>query len=306
MIPLPALFSASSLQIPVAGAFPAAGIAALPVLAIPYPQIDPVLVQIGPVAIRWYALAYLAGLVLGWLYARALVARERLWGAQPRPSADSMDDLLVYAALGVILGGRIGYVLFYNLDYFLANPSKIIAVWEGGMAFHGGLAGAAAAVWLFARRHGVSALSVADICSTVVPIGIFLGRIANFIKPELWGRPTDVPWAMVFPGAGPFPRHPSQLYEAALEGLVLFFVMMLAVRMGALKRPGLAAGIFGIGYGVARIICEFFREPDEQLGFLFGGATMGMLLSLPLIAIGVLLVFVSRHGAAKAAGPQAG
>ena len=272
--------------------------------AIPFPRIDPVLINIGPLPIRWYALAYMAGLLAGWLYARYLVRNDRLWGATPRPAADSIDDLLIYAAFGVILGGRIGYVLFYNPEYFLANPGKIIAVWEGGMAFHGGLAGAALGIWLFARRYRVPALSVADICATVVPIGILLGRLANFIKPELWGRPTDVPWAMVFPGAGALPRHPSQLYEAALEGVLLLFILYFAARMGALKRPGLSTGIFGAGYGIARIACEFFREPDPQLGFLFGGATMGMLLSIPLILVGIWLIWLASRRSLREAAAQ--
>jgi phosphatidylglycerol:prolipoprotein diacylglycerol transferase len=209
-----------------------------------------------------------------------------------------IDDLLVYAAMGVIFGGRIGYVIFYNAGFYLAHPAEVLAVWKGGMSFHGGLAGTALAIYLLAKRKNLPLLSLADVCAAAVPIGLFLGRIANFIKPELWGRPADVPWAMVFPGAGPLPRHPSQLYEASLEGFVLFFVMVLAIRLGALRRPGLATGIFAIGYGVARIVCEFFREPDPQLGFLFGGATMGMLLSLPLIAIGIaFIVLASRKTA---------
>ncbi len=268
----------------------------MPLLAIPYPVIDPVLVHIGPLPIRWYALAYIAGLILGWVYARFLAARDGLWNGTPHPTPQSLDDLLVYCALGVVFGGRIGYVLFYNLPFYLAHAEEIPAVWKGGMSFHGGLAGAALGIILFARRYTLPALSVFDITCAVVPIGLFLGRIANFIKPELWGRPSDVPWAMVFPEAGPLPRHPSQLYEAGLEGLALFVVLAIAIRLGALKRPGLVSGIFGIGYGVARIICEFFREPDPQLGFLFGGATMGMLLSLPLIALGIaILIYALRR-----------
>jgi phosphatidylglycerol:prolipoprotein diacylglycerol transferase len=262
--------------------------------ALPFPAIDPVLVEIGPLAIRWYALAYIVGLILGWWAARRLVARADLWGARPRPAADSLDDLLVYAAFGVVLGGRLGYALFYNLPYFLQNPGEIVAVWKGGMSFHGGLAGAALGVWLFARKRALPVLSVADLCSAVAPIGLLLGRIANFIKPELWGRPSDVPWAVFFPGAGPLPRHPSQLYEAALEGALLFALLMIAVRMGAFRRPGLVTGLFALGYAVGRIVSEFFREPDPQLGFLFGGATMGMLLSLPLAAIGVALILRAR------------
>jgi phosphatidylglycerol:prolipoprotein diacylglycerol transferase len=272
-------------------------------LAIPFPAIDPVLIEIGPVAIRWYALAYIAGLVGGWFVARELARRDSLWGAVARPSPDSLDDLLVYVAFGVILGGRLGYVLFYNLDFFVDNPARVIAVWEGGMSFHGGLAGAALGVWLFARRHGLNPLTVADICAVVAPIGIFLGRIANFIKPELWGRPTDVPWGVIFPGAGPQPRHPSQLYEAGLEGLALFVALLLLVRAGGMQRPGLLTGAFAAGYGAARIVCEFFREPDPQLGFLFGGATMGMLLSVPLIVAGfVLMARAQKSGRAEVAG----
>jgi len=248
--------------------------------------------------IRWYALAYITGLLLGWAYARALVLRKTLWGGIPPLEPLDIDDLLVYAAMGVIFGGRIGYVIFYNPGFYLGHPAEVLAVWKGGMSFHGGLAGTALAIYLLAKRKNLPVLSLADVCAAAVPIGLFLGRIANFIKPELWGRPADVPWAMVFPGAGPLPRHPSQLYEASLEGFVLFFVMVLAIRLGALRRPGLATGIFAIGYGVARIVCEFFREPDPQLGFLFGGATMGMLLSLPLIAIGIaFIVLASRKTA---------
>ncbi|MEA2759722.1 MAG: phosphatidylglycerol---prolipoprotein diacylglyceryl transferase [Methylobacteriaceae bacterium] len=265
----------------------------MPLLALPYPIIDPVLIHVGPLPIRWYALAYIAGLILGWLYARALAGRDSLWNGTPHPSPRSLDDLLVYCALGVVLGGRIGYVLFYNFSYYAAHLAEIPAVWKGGMSFHGGLAGAAVGIYLFARRYELPVLSAFDIGCAVVPIGLFLGRIANFIKPELWGRPSDVPWAMVFPDAGPLPRHPSQLYEAGLEGLVLFIALAIAIRLGALKRPGLVSGIFGIGYGVARITCEFFREPDPQLGFLFGNATMGMLLSLPLIAIGAVVLIVA-------------
>ena len=267
----------------------------MPLFAVPFPVIDPVLVEIGPLPIRWYALAYIAGLLLGLWLMRRLVAQERLWDGRMRPSIVSLDDLLVYAALGVVIGGRLGYVLFYNLDYFLAHQASIPAVWEGGMSFHGGLGGATLGIWLFARREKVPMLSVADLCAAVVPLGIFFGRLANFIKPELWGRVSDVDWAMVFPdpAAGPFPRHPSQLYEAATEGVLLFVVLMWAVRMGALKRPGLVTGLFGVGYGLSRIFCEFFREPDPQLGFLFGGATMGMLLSLPLVIAGLILI---THG----------
>ena len=264
--------------------------------AIPFPVINPVLVDIGPFPIRWYALAYIAGLVLGWAYACLLVSRESLWRGLPRPTAASIGDLLTYAAIGVVVGGRLGYVLFYNLDFFLAHPTQVVAVWKGGMSFHGGLLGASLGVAIFARRATLKALTVFDLCAAAAPIGLFLGRLANFIKPELWGRQTDVAWAMIFPGAGDLPRHPSQIYEATLEGVVLFVLLALVVRAGGLRRPGLVTGVFAVGYGVARIASEFFREPDPQLGFLFGGATMGMLLSLPLIAVGLvcLVQAVSR------------
>jgi phosphatidylglycerol---prolipoprotein diacylglyceryl transferase len=259
-------------------------------MSLAYPSIDPVLIAIGPLPIRWYALAYIAGLLLGWAYARALVKQKTFWGGAAPLDPLDIDDLLLSAALGVILGGRLGYVLFYNAEFYLAHPAEIFAVWKGGMSFHGGLAGTALAIYIIAKRRKISVLSLADVCAAAVPIGLFLGRLANFIKPELWGRPASVPWAMVFPGAGPSPRHPSQLYEAGLEGIVLFILLHIAVHLGALRRPGLEAGLFAAGYGIARIICEFFREPDPQLGFLFGGATMGMLLSLPLLAIGIFFI----------------
>ncbi len=258
---------------------------------IPYPVFDPVLVDVGPFPIRWYALAYVAGIVLGWFYMKRLCAADRLWGAIPHPTPASIDDLVVYVALGIVLGGRLGYVLFYNSSYYLQHPLEVVAAWNGGMAFHGGLVGTLIGIWLFARRVGASPLSVTDGVAAVVPIGLFLGRIANFIKPELWGREApDVLWAMQFPGAGDVPRHPSQLYEAGLEGIALFVVLAVAIRLGALKRPGLSSGLFAIGYALARIVSEFFRQPDAQLGFLFGGATMGMLLSLPLLLLGVGLI----------------
>jgi phosphatidylglycerol:prolipoprotein diacylglycerol transferase len=272
----------------------------LPVIA--YPVIDPVLVNIGPLPIRWYALAYIGGLIFGWAYAGWIVSRDAWWGDRARPTKASLDDLIVYIALGIVVGGRLGYVLFYNFPFFITHPEDILAVWQGGMSFHGGLAGAALAIWIFAVRNGVPVLSVADAVCAVVPIGLLLGRIANFIKPELWGRASDAPWAMVFPDAGPFPRHPSQLYEAGLEGLALLVIIFFVMRGGGLKRPGLVSGVFGVGYGVARIFCEFFREPDPQLGFLFGGATMGMVLSLPVIAAGLafLAYALSRPRAAAA------
>jgi phosphatidylglycerol:prolipoprotein diacylglycerol transferase len=262
-------------------------------LVLPFPTFHPVAIEIGPIAIRWYALAYIAGIVLGWVFARWLVRRERLWGERPRPALRDVDDLVTWVTIGVVLGGRLGFVLIYNPAYYLDHPLEALMLWRGGMAFHGGLLGVIVAVILFCRVRGVSPLAIFDILAGVVPIGLFFGRIANFINGELWGRPSTVPWAMVFPGAGPEPRHPSQLYQAALEGLLLFAVVAIAYRMGALRRPGLALGIFGAGYGTARIVGEMFRMPDPQLGFLAGPVTMGMLLSVPMIAIGGAFIVVA-------------
>jgi phosphatidylglycerol---prolipoprotein diacylglyceryl transferase len=259
----------------------------MPLFAIAFPTFDPVLVSIGPFAIRWYALAYIFGILLGWLYARAIIRAERAWGGPAPLTALDFDDFVLWVTLGVILGGRLGYVLFYNPAHFIAHPAEIPQLWKGGMSFHGGFLGCVLAVILFARRRGIPMLSLGDITCAVGPIGLFLGRLANLINGELWGRPTDVPWAVVFPGGGPLPRHPSQLYEAALEGLVLFAVLAILIRKGALKRPGLIVGAFAVGYGLARSFAELFREPDPQLGFLWGGLTMGMLLSLPMILAGL-------------------
>jgi phosphatidylglycerol:prolipoprotein diacylglycerol transferase len=265
----------------------------MPLAVLPFPQIDPVLVSIGPFAIRWYALAYIFGILLGWLYARAIIRNDRLWGG-PAPMTElDFDDFVLWVTLGIILGGRAGYVLFYNPAHFAAHPGDILKVWTGGMSFHGGFLGCVAAVALFAWKRGVPMLSLGDITCAVGPIGLFLGRLANFINGELWGRAADVPWAMVFPTGGPLPRHPSQIYEATLEGLVLLAVLAMLVRAGALKRPGLIIGAFAVGYAVARSVCELFREPDAQLGFFWGGLTMGMLLSVPLCIAGLTFITVA-------------
>jgi phosphatidylglycerol---prolipoprotein diacylglyceryl transferase len=260
---------------------------------IPFPAINPILISIGPFSVRWYALAYIVGIIAGWFYARAIISSERLWGGPAPLTVTDFDDFVIWITLGIILGGRIGYVLFYNLPHFAENPIEILQLWNGGMSFHGGVLGCIVAIVLFAMRRGIPVLSLGDVTAAVAPIGLFLGRIANFINGELWGRRTDVPWAMIFPHGGPVPRHPSQLYEAALEGVVLFIVLALLVRFGALKRPGVVTGVFAIGYGVARITCEFFREPDVQLGFLWGGLTMGMLLCIPLILAGIAVLAVA-------------
>jgi phosphatidylglycerol---prolipoprotein diacylglyceryl transferase len=262
----------------------------MPLFTIPFPVFDPVLISVGPIAIRWYALAYIVGILLGWVYARALIRSEQLWGGPAPLTVADYDDFVLWVTLGIILGGRVGYVLFYNPAYFAAHPLESFQLWKGGMSFHGGFLGCVLAVILFARYRGLSILSLGDITCAAGTIGIFLGRIANFINGELWGRTTDVPWAMVFPTGGPMPRHPSQLYEALLEGLVLFAVLAVLIRAGALKRPGFILGAFMFGYGIARPISELFREPDPQLGFLWGGLTMGMLLSLPLLLAGMALM----------------
>ena len=272
----------------------------MPYLTLPLPQFDPVLVHIGPFAIRWYALAYIAGILIGWVYAKAILRSPRAWGGPAPITSAEFDDFVLWVTLGIILGGRVGYVLFYNLPHFLEHPLEIIELWKGGMSFHGGFLGCVLAVVLFARRRNIPILSLGDLTCAVAPIGIFLVRLANFINGELWGRPSDVPWAMLFPGGGPLPRHPSQLYEAVLEGVVLFVVLALFVRFGALKRPGLILGAFALFYGLARSFSEFFREPDPQLGFLWGGLTMGMLLSLPMILGGALIIWLVLRAPARA------
>jgi phosphatidylglycerol:prolipoprotein diacylglycerol transferase len=268
----------------------------MPLLFLQFPDFDPVLVSIGPFQIRWYALAYIAGILLGWLYARALIRNERLWGGPAPLTLVEFDDFVLWVTLGIILGGRTGYVLFYNPAHFIEHPLEALQLWKGGMSFHGGFLGCVAAVMLFAIKNNISILSLGDITTAVAPIGIFLGRLANFIKGELWGREADasVPWRMIFPDdPSQLFRHPSQLYEAALEGVLLFAVLAVMVRMGALKRPGLILGSFIAIYGLARIAGEFFREPDPQLGFLWGGLTMGMLLSVPMIIAGAILIMTA-------------
>ena len=264
-------------------------IALLGVLA--YPRIDPVFLQIGPIALRWYGLAYVAGIVCGWLYGRHLVGTSRLWpnGVSPITRTD-IDDFIVWITVGIVAGGRIGSILFYDFDRVLADPLSALRVWEGGMSFHGGLLGVVIAMALFARTHRVPVWSLIDVVAASVPFGLFFGRIANFINGELWGAPTSVAWAMVFPTGGPEPRHPSQLYEAALEGIALFLILrILTHRFGALGRPRLVGGAFLFLYGLARIFVEFFRMPDAQLGYLAGTSwlTMGMVLSLPMVLIGL-------------------
>jgi len=270
----------------------------MPLALLPYPRFEPVLVSfgpfslgsltVGPFSIRWYALAYIAGILLGWLYARVIIAKERWWGGPAPLTVADYDDFVLWVTLGIILGGRIGYVLFYNFELFREHPIEMLKVWNGGMSFHGGFFGCVLAVVLFAWKRGIPFLSVGDITCAVGPIGLFLGRLANFVNGELWGRETDVTWAMIFPAdREQLARHPSQLYEATLEGLVLLLILHMLIRRGALKRPGIIIGAFAMLYAVFRSFCELFREPDVQLGFLWHGTTMGMLLSIPLFLAGV-------------------
>jgi phosphatidylglycerol:prolipoprotein diacylglycerol transferase len=267
----------------------------MPIAAIPFPAIDPVLIQIGPLAIRWYALAYIAGLMIGWIYAVRLARQDRLWGGTAPFSKQTLDDFLLWAALGIILGGRLGYVLFYNFDHYLANPLEIFAIWRGGMSFHGGVLGIGVAIFAFCARNNLPALRLMDLAAAVSPVGLFFGRIANFINAELYGRATEMPWGVIFPGAGPMPRHPSQLYEAALEGIVLFLILNWLIRYRLiLARPGYAIGAFLALYSLARAFVELFRMPDAHIGFLWGGLTMGIVLSLPMLLIGLALIARAR------------
>jgi phosphatidylglycerol:prolipoprotein diacylglycerol transferase len=283
---------------------------------LPYPKLDPVLVSLGPLAIRWYALAYIAGLLLAWWGIVLALRQKRLWAAPPfngKPPAteDQIGDLVVWATFGVILGGRLGWDLIYgtilcsvspDADFcrglpmaFLTDPIKLIAAWEGGMSFHGGLLGVVLAVWLFCRRQKLHFLTIADLCCTFAPIGLFFGRIANFVNGELWGRVTDVPWAMIFPRSDGLPRHPSQLYEAATEGLLLFLILQICLRLGLQRRPGLLSAVFFLGYGTLRFFCEFFREPDAPF---LGPVSMGMALSIPIwLGAGVLFALALRKPA---------
>ncbi|EGP10197.1 prolipoprotein diacylglyceryl transferase [Afipia clevelandensis] len=276
-------------------------------LTVTFPVFDPIAIAIGPIAIRWYALAYIGGIVLGWLYARKIIRSERLWGGKPPFTVTDFDDFILWVTLGIILGGRTGYVLFYNLSFFAQHPAEIFKLWTGGMSFHGGFMGCVIAVLLFGWKRNISVLSLGDVTCAVGPIGLLLGRVANFINSELWGRPADasVPWRMVFPNGGPLPRHPSQLYEAGLEGILLFIILALLIRGGALKRPGFIIGAFATLYGIARITGEFFREPDPQLGFLWGGLTMGMILSVPMIIAGLAFIAAAWRRGPRTAGDEA-
>ncbi|MFC3528715.1 prolipoprotein diacylglyceryl transferase [Paracoccus mangrovi] len=294
---------------------------------IPFPQISPEIFTINlfgiELALRWYALAYLVGLLIGWRIMVMLMRRPALWGDAAPMRPEQVEELLTWVILGVVVGGRLGFVLFYEPGYYLANPSQIPVIWRGGMSFHGGFLGVVLASWWFCRRNGIPALRLADALAVATPIGLGLGRAANFINAELWGRPTDAPWGVIFPGVaaqncpgveGLCARHPSQLYEAGLEGVVLALALFALVRLGGLRRPGQALGLFLIGYGLARFVVEFFRQadaqfitPDNPLGHVLGGpvwgVTMGQLLSLPMVVVGLAFVIRARMRAPVPAAP---
>ena len=260
-------------------------------LAIPFPAIDPIIFEIGPFALRWYGLAYAVGLFAGLYYIRWMVGH-----APGLMKKEDVDDFLLWTLGGVVLGGRLGYVLFYRPDFYLSNPAEILKITEGGMSFHGGLLGVVVAILVFARVKKIDKWYIGDNVACAVPIGLGLGRLANFINGELWGRVApDVPWAMVFPGAGALPRHPSQLYQAGLEGIALFVIMFVLWRNLSIRnRPGALAGYFLIFYGAFRSVAEFFREPDSFIGLLTGGTTMGQWLSLPMIIIGAYFIYRAK------------
>jgi phosphatidylglycerol---prolipoprotein diacylglyceryl transferase len=268
------------------------------IAALAFPALDPVAFSIGPFVVHWYALAYVGGLLFAAWYLKRLVTFPKLWGAiRPSLTVAQVDDLFLWFLIGVIGGGRLGYVLFYKPLHYLSNPLDILKTWDGGMSFHGGFLGVVIACWLWGRKHGVGLDRLLDLGAAVTPVGLGLGRLANFINAELWGRPSDAPWAVVFPGQE-VARHPSQLYEALLEGLVLFIVVRIGThRFGILQKPGRASGVFALGYGLSRMFVEYFREPDAHIGYVAGFMTMGMILSLPLVLVGVWLLWRSHSTA---------
>ncbi len=283
----------------------------LPMASLPFPNIDPILVQIGPLAVHWYGIGYIVGILFAWWYAKRLITNPKLWpdGVLPMKPID-LDDFIVWAAVGVVLGGRTGFVLFYDLKRYIDHPLDILAIWQGGMSFHGGLLGVIIAMALFSMKRGIRTWTLFDVVAAGVPVGLGLVRVANFVNAELWGRVTDVSWGVVFCNerllqsaqgcvAGLEPRHPSQLYEALLEGVVLFLVLRFLTHSRLkLKTPRFVGGAFICGYGLSRIFVEFFREPDQQLGYLLGGwLTMGMVLSLPMVLAGIWAMATAKPAA---------
>jgi|TARA_B100001750_G_scaffold223702_1_gene214205 phosphatidylglycerol:prolipoprotein diacylglycerol transferase len=262
--------------------------------------INPVAFQIGPLGVKWYSLAYFFGVIIGWQYCKVLLRKYS--PLNPRKSTASteidniFDNFIIWIILGIILGGRIGYILFYNLHFYLSNPFEIFAIWHGGMSFHGGLIGVLAATAIYSSKNKIQFFPLADLIACVSPIGLFLGRVANFINGELVGKITDTPWAVIFPKYDYNPRHPSQLYEAMLEGVVLFVLLQaLILRFKYLEKPGMISGIFLIGYGIFRITIEYFREPDLHLGYVFNTITMGQLLTLPVLVCGVWILYYAKR-----------
>lgn len=264
-----------------------------PLALLTYPDIDPVAIHLGPVSVKWYGLAYMAGLLLGWYYIRRLVSTPRLWaGNTPPLTLERIDDLLLFMTGGVIIGGRLGQVFLYDPDFYFSHPAEILKVWKGGMSFHGGVIGCALLILLFAYIYRVSARSVADLVCASVPFGLFFGRIANFINSEHWGRVTDAWVGMVFPNGGDNPRHPSQLYEAALEGIVMFAILRIATHhLFTLKRPGLTTGIWMIWYAIARSFSEIFREPEPYNIMNIGPFTAGQVYCVPMVLLGAYLIW---------------
>ncbi len=277
--------------------------------AIPYPNIDPVAFSLGPVSVKWYGLAYMAGLLLGWTYVKRLIANNKLWRANTSPFPVTMvDDLLLFVTLGVVIGGRLGHVLFYEPEYYLSNPSQILKIWQGGMAFHGGALGVTLALWMFSLWRRYSVLSLADVVTAAVPIGLFFGRIANFINSEVVGTVSTVPWAIAFPGYGELPRHPAMLYEALLEGAVLFAILYWMIhKRGSLKLPGMTVGAFLAGYGLFRMFVELFKIEEYRILFEGLPITRGMAYSVPMVLVGGYLMWrakrVAEHGVADVKAP---
>ena len=263
----------------------------------PFPEIDPIALDLGFFQIRWYALAYLVGILGGWWLAHR---NARLYQSGTRPNTEDIENIVTWVVIGIILGGRLGYVLFYNLGYFVDHPAQILKLWNGGMSFHGGLIGVILAVTVYAVLQKISILRLGDIVCSVVPIGLGLGRLSNFINGELYGRTTDVAWGVVFPDGGDLPRHPSQIYEAITEGLVLLLILNFMIRCEKIRqKPGATAGAFFVLYGAFRFSIEFFREPDAHIGFVAGHLSMGQILCLPMIIFGVGLILYAGKNAAK-------
>lgn len=267
-----------------------------------FPNIDPVAISLGPLSIKWYGLAYLVSLVLGTLYIKKLVSTPKLWNSNPQLKTESVEDMAFYTFLGIFIGGRLGYVLFYNFNYYLQNPLEVFAVWDGGMSIHGGVLFSALIILIYARLKKIYYRQLFDVLMAALPIGHFLGRIANFINGELYGHVTNVAWAVRFPAGGAVARHPSQLYESILEGLLSFIILWVLVwRFGGLKRPGFIAGVSAVLYGLSRIFVEFFRVPDVQIGYYLGFVTQGMILSMPMILLGIYFILSSNSSNQKQA-----